>query len=114
MAEVAGALRARVDLWRRDPARDPAGQAAEAWVPAGRVWAQLALERRGALSEAVADTRHRARRWRLTLRARDGLMLGMRATWRGLDLLVTGIEADPATPALVTLRAEDRPGTEPD
>lgn len=114
MAETAGALAARVDLWRRDPARDLAGQAADAWVPAGRAWAKLVLERRTVLSEAVADTRHRARRWRLTLRARDGLSLGMRATWRGLDLMVTGIEADPATPGLITLRAEDRPGTEPD
>ncbi len=114
MDEVAGALTARVDLWRRDPSRDPAGQQADAWLPAGSCWARIEAERRPGLSELVADTRHSARRWRLTLRARDGLGLGMRATWRGLDLVVTGIEIDPGTPGLVRLRAEDRSGAGPD
>lgn len=110
MGEVAGALKARVDLWRRDETRDPAGQQADAWLPAGTVWARIVAEKQPGLSGLVADARHHARRWRLTLRARDGLHLGMRATWQALDLVVTGIDIDPGTPALVVLRAEDRAG----
>ncbi|MFN3370446.1 MAG: head-tail adaptor protein [Sphingomonadaceae bacterium] len=114
MGEVAGALKARVDLWRRDPSRDPAGSQADAWLPAGTVWARIEAERPAGASDLVADARHSAQRWRLTLRARPGLGLGMRATWRGLDLVVTGIGFDPDRPGLVLLKAEDRSGAGPD
>ncbi|MCG2839761.1 head-tail adaptor protein [Sandaracinobacter sp. RS1-74] len=108
MGERAGRLSERVRFEGRDEARARAGNLPGAWAYRFERWARVELLARADPLPAAADTRHSARRWRLTIR--DGLRptLEMRALWRGASLTLTGIEADPASPGWLTIWAEDR------
>lgn len=107
MAEFAGRLSERVRFERRVELRGSAGDRIDGWAPVGERWALVEPMERTAQSALLADTRHSARRWRVTLRAGLLLSLDMRMLWRGLVLTLTGIEDDPAQPGQLTLTAED-------
>ncbi len=107
MAEFAGTLSERVRFERRDVARGSAGDRGQGWLPVCERWARVEPVDRAAPSALLADTRHSARRFRVTLRAGATIDLDMRLLWRGQVLRIVGIDADPALPALVTLWAED-------
>ncbi len=106
MAEAAGRLSERVRFERRDETRGPAGDQSVVWHFAFERWVRLELLARANPLPAVADTRHSAGRWRLTLRAGVEPVPGMRATWRGGVLKLTGVEVDPARRGWLVVLAE--------
>jgi head-tail adaptor len=110
MVELAGRLSELVRFERRVDVRGAAGDRADAWQPVCRRWARIEPADRSLLSALLADTRHSARRFRVTLRAGLPLDLDMRMQWRGQALKLTGIEVDPALPGLVMLWVEDFAG----
>ncbi|MBS3962086.1 MAG: head-tail adaptor protein [Sandarakinorhabdus sp.] len=107
MAEFAGNLTERVRFERRIESWGSAADRSDGWEPVGERWARVEPLDRASQSALLADTRHSARRWRVTLRAGLTLSLDMRMLWRGLALTLTGIEDDPAQPGRLTLIAED-------
>jgi head-tail adaptor len=107
MAEFAGSLSERVRFERPVEVRGSAGDRSDGWALVGERWAQVEPLERASQSTLLADTRHSARRWRVTVRAGLTLSLDMRIVWRGMVLKLTGIEEDPASPGRLTLMAED-------
>lgn len=102
--ELAGALRERVELQRRDGARDAIGGAVGDWVPLGMAWAAIEFDRAGA--GVVADVADARPWWRVTMRARD-ILVGDRMLWGGRMLAVRSVERDPRFPDRVRVRAEE-------
>lgn len=103
--ELAGTLRGRVELQRRDGARDAIGGAAGAWVSLGMAWAAIEYDRAG---QAVAgDAADASPWWRVTMRARDELLVGDRLLWNGRVLAVRSVERDPRFPDRLRLKAEE-------
>jgi len=109
-AELAGRLRERVVLLRQLSGAGPAAEAAGSWVSVAERWAMVEAASRTALSALEGDTRQTARRWRVTLRAGLVVDLGMRLSWRGVVLRLTGIDDDPTDPRLLVLVAEELGG----
>lgn len=107
MTEQAGLLSERVRFERRDEAWGPAGDRFGTWLFAFERWARLEPLSRADPLPTAADTRHSARRWRLTLRAGAKPIVGMRAAWRGGLLRVTGVETDPARRGWLIVWAEE-------
>jgi head-tail adaptor len=107
MLERAGRLSQRVRFEARPVVRGDAGEALGDWSLAFERWAQVELLPRAEMLPAAADTRHSARRWRLTMRAGVMPRLDMRAVWAGNVLTLTGVEADPASPGWISVWAED-------
>lgn len=104
-AELAGALRERVELQRRSGERDAIGGAAGDWQTFGSAWAAIEYERAG--PAARADAADDCPLWRVTLRARDDVAAGDRLLWGGRTLSVRSVERDPRRPDRVLLRAEE-------
>lgn len=99
--EFSGRLRQRIQLQRADMASpDP-------WVPVCEAWAALQPADSRALSALDGDTRVTARRWRILVRSEIRVSLDMRVLWRGHDLRVTGVEADPEAPDRILVLAEE-------
>lgn len=96
MDEGAGRLSERIRFEGRDETRGAAGERVGSWQVRFERWARIELVERADHLPVSADTRHPARRWRLTMR--DGLRpdLDMRASWRGGLLALTAISEDPA------------------
>ncbi|WP_448582476.1 head-tail adaptor protein [Thermaurantiacus sp.] len=105
--EIAGRLKQRVRLERRVHTPDGAGGSHEVWQTVGEHWAEMRPADSLNMSAVVADTRVTARRWRVLMRAGIDIALGMRLTWQGLDLRVTGIQRDPQLPDRVAVIAEE-------
>lgn len=99
--EIAGRLKQRIRLERCSG--DGHGQ----WVPAGDCWAELRPAESLTMSALDGDTRLTARRWLVLVRSGIRVALDMRILWRGLDLRVTGVEADPAAPDRLMVVAEE-------
>ncbi|MFQ3664932.1 MAG: head-tail adaptor protein [Sphingomonadaceae bacterium] len=105
--EIAGRLKQRVFLERRQIIPDGQGGSAEHWRPVGVYWAEMRPVDRLSLSTGGGDTQLTRRRWRVLMRQGVELALGMRLLWKGLDLRITGVDYDPATPDRVTVVAEE-------
>lgn len=99
--EIAGRLKQRIRIERSTA--DAPGQ----WIPAGDCWAELRPAESLTMSALDGDTRLTARRWLVLLRSGIKVALDMRILWRGLDLRVTGVEADPTTPDRQLVVAEE-------
>lgn len=110
MPEFSGRLSERVRFEGRDELRGAAGDRRGEWRFRFERWASVEPVARAERSLDAADTRHSARRWKLTMRSGVLPTLDMRITWRGLTLALTGIESDPAAPGRLTLWAEDAGG----
>lgn len=103
--ELAGALSERIELQRRGTARDALGGAAGDWASLGFAWAGLEPDGAGAaVAGQAADSQPR---WRVTLRARDDLMLDDRRVWRGRRLRVRSVAQDPRLPDRILLKVEE-------
>jgi len=103
--ELTGMLRERVEMQRRDAARDAIGGAVGDWVSLGMAWAAFEYDRAGA---AVAgDAAEASPWWRVTMRAREGLSVGDRMLWNGRVLTVRSVERDPRFPDRLRVRAEE-------
>lgn len=107
MAEIAGKLTELVRFERRDVSRGVAGERSEGWLPVAERWARVRPVDRAVPSALLAETRHSARRFEVTVRAGVAINLDMRMLWRGQALRLTAIDLDPAEPAVLTIRAED-------
>jgi head-tail adaptor len=103
--ELAGTLSERVEVQRRDGARDALGGAVGDWASLGFAWAGLRPDGTGAaVAGGVADSQQR---WRVTLRARDDLMIDDRILWSGRRLRVLSVTQDPGPPDRILIRAEE-------
>lgn len=106
-AEVAGRLRQRIRIEKRLDRPDGAGGSGSEWAPVGEHWAEMSPVESLSLSALAAETRLTSRRWRVLLRSGIEVVLGTRILWRGLDLRVTGVEADPRTGDRLLVIAEE-------
>jgi head-tail adaptor len=102
--ELAGTLRERVEVQRRDGARDAIGGAVGDWVSLGTAWAAIEFDRAGA--GVAADAADASPWWRVTMRARD-ISVGDRMLWGGRVLAVRSVERDPRFPDRLRARAEE-------
>ena len=102
--ELAGALRERVELQRRDDARDTIGGAVGDWVSLGMAWAAIEYERAGA--GVAGDAADASPWWRVTMRALD-VSVGDRMLWIGRVLAVRSVERDPRFPDRLRARVEE-------
>jgi hypothetical protein len=105
--EFAGGLKARVQLLRRDPARDDLGGTSGAWVPGASLW--LALTPLGPGKADGGDLPAGPTRWRGVLRSGVALAVGDRLAGPALTVAILSIEADPASPDRLTLLLETVP-----
>ena len=105
MSELAGALRERVELQRRDDARDAIGGAVGEWVSLGMAWAAIIFDRSGA--GIIGDAADASPWWRVTMRARADVSVGDRMLWNGRVLMVRSVERDPRFPDRLHARAEE-------
>ncbi len=105
--ELAGRLSERVRFEVLPEGRGEAGEASAQWRTLAERWAAVEPVDRVTASVLAADTRHPARRWRVTLRDGIRVQLGMRLVWRGEALRISGIDRDPARPGLTLLWVED-------
>jgi head-tail adaptor len=102
---LAGRLRSRVAIERRDPVRDALGGASGLWLPIGNAWAELVPD--GSGDVVAGDARGMAPRWRVTLRTGADIATGDRLVWRGRRLRVRKRSEDPASPDRITINAEE-------
>ncbi len=107
MPELAGKLSERVCFERRGAARGRFGEQSDLWEFVFERWVEVKLTVPAEPLPVAADTRHVARRWRLTMRDGRRPSLEMRVLWRDQVLAITGIEADPQRPGWLTIWAED-------
>lgn len=104
--ELAGRLRTRVIIERREDARNAIGAANGDWITMRNAWVEIAPESIGPL--AVADARAAMERWTVTMRFEATLpAIGDRILWAGRRLRVRSVAADPRTPDRLSLSTEE-------
>jgi head-tail adaptor len=107
MTELSGRLSERVRFESRDEVRGLAGDLSAGWVFRFERWARVEPQPRAEQVSLSADTRHSARRWRVTIREGRRPGLDMRIRWRDEMMVPIGIETDPAKPGWIVIRAEE-------
>lgn len=105
MSEFAGTLRERIAIEQLAPVRTASGLQQEEWVPVARCLAAIVAEAPGGEAEAMALSS--APRFRVTIRARDGVGVGQRLIWRERRMLVKQRIDDPRSPDRIVLRCEE-------
>lgn len=105
LSELAGRLRERIAIERRDPARDATGGAAGEWLGVGQAWA--AIEPVGRVAAVEADALRARLRWAVTLRSEAEVRIDDRLIWRGNRLRVRRLVPDPRTPDRLVVEAEE-------
>jgi head-tail adaptor len=104
--ELAGRLRERVTIVRREDARDVLGAASGDWVTLRNAWVEIAPDAIGA--SAQADVRSAMPRWTVTMRGEAPLpAIGDRVLWAGRTLMVRSVTADPRRPDELRLGTEE-------
>lgn len=107
MPELSGRLSERARFERRSDVRGQFGEQSEIWDFVFERWVEVKLLTPAEPLPPAADTRHVARRWRLTMRDGRRPLLDMRILWRDQVLAITGVVADPQLPGWLTVWAED-------
>ena len=105
MTEFAGTLSERITIERPVGARTPMGVQQTEWEVVCRCLAAVVPEGAGAESEAQALSA--MPKYRVTLRAREGIAIDQRITWRGRFLMVRQLLDDPRLRDRVTMRCEE-------
>ncbi|MEO6226010.1 MAG: head-tail adaptor protein [Sphingomicrobium sp.] len=105
MTEFAGTLRERVAIERPTAVRNAMGLQEPGWEQVCRCLASVKLDSVGAESEAQALSA--MPRFRVTIRARDGIALGNRVSWNGRLLMVRQLLDDPAARDRIAMRCEE-------
>ena len=105
MSEFAGTLNERIVIERAVGARTPMGVQQSAWETVCRCLASVALEGAGAESEAQALSA--MPRYRVTIRAREGVGIDQRLSWRGRMLMVRQMLDDPRARDRIIMRCEE-------
>ena len=103
--EFAGTLRERVVIERPISTRNLMGLQEPGWEQVCRCLASVALESVGAESEGQALSA--MPKYRVTIRARDGIALDQRVSWNGRKLMVRQLLADPRERDRITMRCEE-------
>lgn len=105
-AELAGRLRTRVIIERRENGRDAIGAANGDWITMRNAWVEIAPETVGPIAQA--DARSAMPRWTVTMRFEAPLpTIGDRMLWSGRKLRVRAVIADPRTSDRLTLSMEE-------
>jgi head-tail adaptor len=105
MSEFAGTLKQRIRIERPVDLRTDSGLQQPGWEPVCDCLAAVVAE--GAGAEAEAQALSAMPRYRVTIRARDGIAVGQRVIWGGRTMLVTQRIDDPTTPDRIMLRCEE-------
>ena len=105
MTEFAGTLRERVVIERPVSSRNVMGLQEPGWEEVCRCLAAVALETVGAESEGQALSA--MPRYRVTIRWREGITVGLRVRWRGRSLMVGQLLDDPRARDRIAMRCEE-------
>lgn len=105
MTEFAGTLRERVVIERPVSSRNAMGLQEPGWEEVCRCLAAVALEAVGAESEGQALSA--MPKFRVTIRWREGIAVGLRLRWRGRGLMVGQILDDPCAKDRIVMRCEE-------
>jgi head-tail adaptor len=105
MNEFAGTLRERILIESPVSVRNAMGLQEPGWEEVCRCLASVVLESVGAESEGQALSS--MPRYRVTIRARDGIGLDQRVTWGDRTLMVRQLLDDPRQKDRLTLRCEE-------
>lgn len=104
-AEFAGTLRERVTIERPVSVRNAMGLQEPGWETVCNCLASVTLDSVGPESEAQALSA--MPRYRVIIRARDGIELGNRVSWRGRSLAVRQLLDDPRQRDRISMRCEE-------
>ena len=104
-AEFAGSLKQRVSIERPTLLRTAGGLLEAGWEAVATCLAAVVAEGVGAEAEGQALSANP--RFRVTIRARDGVAVGQRVTWNARVMLVRQRIDDPRLPDRIMLRCEE-------
>lgn len=104
-SEFAGTLSERITIERAIATRDAMGRQDSGWEPVCSCLASVISDGVGAESEGQALSA--MPRFRVTIRARDGIAIDQRVTWRGRRLMVRQVLDDPRAKDRIALRCEE-------
>ena len=105
MSEFAGTLRERVIIERPVSSRNAMGLQEPGWEEVCRCLAAVTLETVGAESEGQALSA--MPKYRVTIRFREGVGVGLRVRWRGRSLMVGQLLDDPRARDRIVMRCEE-------
>ena len=103
--EFAGTLKQRIMIERPTLLRTASGLQEAGWEPVATCLAAIVAEGVGAEAEGQALSANP--RFRVTIRARDGIAVGQRVLWNARVMLVRQRIDDPALPDRILLRCEE-------
>ena len=105
MAEFAGTLRERVLIERPISLRNEMGLQQPGWEQVCRCLASVRLDSVGAESEAQALSA--MPKFKVVIRARQGIALDQRISWNGRKLMVRQLLDDPRAKDRIAMRCEE-------
>jgi head-tail adaptor len=105
MNEFAGTLKERILIERPVGERTSMGVRETAWERVCSCLAAVVPDGTGAQVEA--DALSAMPRYRVTIRAREGMAIDQRIGWRGRHLMVRQVIEDPRAPDRIVLRCEE-------
>jgi head-tail adaptor len=105
MTEFAGTLRERVIVERPISSRNSMGLQEPGWEEVCRCLAAVTLETVGAESEGQALSA--MPKYRVTIRWREGVAVGLRVRWRRRSLMVGQLLDDPRARDRMVMRCEE-------
>jgi head-tail adaptor len=103
--EFAGTLRERVIIEAPVSVRNAMGLQEPGWELVCRCLASVALDSVG--PEAEAQALSAMPRYRVTIRWREGIALGLRVNWNGRVLMVRQLLDDPRSKDRIAMRCEE-------
>ncbi|MEO7750896.1 MAG: head-tail adaptor protein [Sphingomicrobium sp.] len=103
--EFAGTLNQRVTIEQPVSVRNAMGLQEPGWTSVCRCLASVNLDSVGPESEAQALSA--MPRYRVTIRAREGIALGHRVSWNGRVLMVRQLIEDPVRRDRIAMRCEE-------
>jgi head-tail adaptor len=104
-AEFAGTLTERILIEAPVATRNALGLQEFGWVAVCRCLASVVAEGVGPEKEAMALSA--MQRFRVTLRRREGIAIDQRVSWRGGQMMIRQLIADPQAKDRLTLRCEE-------
>ena len=103
--EFAGTLGERILVERSTSVRNAMGLLEPGWEKVCRCLASVVLESVGAESEAQALSA--MPRYRVTIRARDGIAIDQKITWKARKLMIRQLLDDPCAKDRIAMRCEE-------
>lgn len=105
MTEFAGTLRERVTIERAVSSRNAMGLQEPGWEALCDCLAAVVLDTVG--PEAEAQALSAMPKYRVTIRARDGIAIDQRVRWKGRSLMVRQLLDDPRARDRIVMRCEE-------